>query len=175
MAQSHFYSWLFALIVGAAAVAVGFITLQKPLVALSDDESVYCYEGIRTHDDSLPAASCFGVVDGKFQNVVASGGENGSPSPSHLRMGYVVPGLWDGHGHLMQYGEFLHSVDLFGSQSFEEVEARLQKYLSVNPRAGSKDEWVRGVGWDQMALGRMPTAVCSIHFNHQLGSLFALF
>ncbi|CAI4215092.1 unnamed protein product [Parascedosporium putredinis] len=120
MAQSHFYSWLFALIVGAAAVAVGFITLQKPLLALSDDESVYCYEGIRTHDDSLPVASCFGVVDGKFQNVVASGGESGSPSPSHVRVGYVVPGLWDGHGHLMQYGEFLHSVDLFGSQSFEE-------------------------------------------------------
>lgn len=73
----------------------------------------------------------------------------------------MIPGLWDGHGHLRQYGEFLHSVDLFGSSSLEEVMVRVKKYIAENPSAGSKDEWVRGIGWDQTFFGRMPTAVCS--------------
>lgn len=36
---------------------------------------------------------------------------------------------------------------------------RIKKYIAENPSAGSKDEWVRGIGWDQTFFGRMPTAV----------------
>jgi hypothetical protein len=73
--------------------------------------------------------------------------------------GYVIPGLWDGHGHLLQYGEFLHSVDLFGSSSIGDVRSRLRNYIDSHPGAGTADNWIRGVGWDQTAFGRMPTAV----------------
>lgn len=64
------------------------------------------------------------------------------------------------HGHLAQYGEFLHSVDLFGATSIHDVYARLATYLSEHEGVRGKNDWVRGVGWDQMALGGMPTAVC---------------
>lgn len=64
-----------------------------------------------------------------------------------------------GHGHVLQYGEFLNSVDLFGSNSLEDVRGRLESYLSDHPNAGTRKEWLRGLGWDQMALGQMPTAV----------------
>ena len=68
--------------------------------------------------------------------------------------------MLDQHGHLSLYGEFLHSVDLFGSSSIEEARDRLAAYISKNKGVGTKDDWIRGVGWDQMALGGMPTAVC---------------
>ncbi|KAF4334342.1 amidohydrolase ytcJ [Fusarium beomiforme] len=38
------------------------------------------------------------------------------------------------------------------------VRTRIKDYIAANPGAGSKDNWVRGVGWDQTFFGRMPTA-----------------
>jgi predicted amidohydrolase YtcJ len=85
--------------------------------------------------------------------------------------GYAIPGLWDGHGHLLQYGEFLHSVDLFGSKSLDDVRDRIKKYLAANPGAGTKDHWLRGVGWDQSAFGRMPTAVSARSSKERLSTI----
>lgn len=65
------------------------------------------------------------------------------------------------HGHLAAYGEFLHSVDLFGTSSIADVHAKLADYLSQHEGVGGDDDWIRGIGWDQMALGGMPTAVCA--------------
>lgn len=152
-----------AVLIGAAAVALAYaVVLQRPLgpASVSGETRSYCYAGgVSTHDDAAPSAECFSVRGGLFSSVSAEAGD--AEDSAGRRDGYVIPGLWDGHGHLLPYGEFLHSVDLFGSQSFEEVRARLARYLEVNPGAGTEDAWVRGVGWDQMALGRMPTAVCS--------------
>ncbi|PKS07535.1 hypothetical protein jhhlp_006139 [Lomentospora prolificans] len=174
MAHSHLYTWFFTILIGAAAVVLGLITLQKPLLPLTGDEVVYCYEAIRTHDDALPSASCFGVLDGKFSSVVPGGADAETSPTIERREGYVIPGLWDGHGHLKQYGEFLHSVDLFGTKSFEEVRQKLETYLHANPGAGSRNEWVRGVGWDQMALGRMPTAD-DLQGSPSLNGLYIMF
>lgn len=63
------------------------------------------------------------------------------------------------HGHLAQYGEFLHSVDLFGSTSVKDAKDRLTAYALAHEGVGSRENWIRGVGWDQMVLGEMPTAV----------------
>lgn len=146
-----------AVLVGTAAVVLGYMTLQRPLGPAIDSDEVYCYDGIRTHHDEGPSANCFSVRAGLFSSV-----SSGEATEGVKRDGYVIPGLWDGHGHLLPYGEFLHSVDLFGTRSFEEVRERLTGYLERNPGAGTKDAWVRGVGWDQMALGKMPTAVCPV-------------
>jgi predicted amidohydrolase YtcJ len=152
-AAGPFIRWglIFPLIVVACAVAY---RLQQPLTASEKGNPVtYCYKSIRTHDSEQAEAQCFTVADGVFTAV-------GPSDADHTTMdGYVIPGLWDGHGHLLQYGEFLHSVDLFGAQSLEEVRTRIKSYISENLGAGSKDNWVRGVGWDQTFFGRMPTAV----------------
>ncbi|RTE74986.1 hypothetical protein BHE90_010549 [Fusarium euwallaceae] len=144
-----FLRWGLPIIIVALAVAY---RLQQPL---KTNSATYCYTGVRTHDSELPSAQCFSVIDGVFTAVW-----NKEVDDQLLNQtdGYVIPGLWDGHGHLLQYGEFLHSVDLFGAQTLDEVRSRIKKYLAENPGAGSKDNWVRGVGWDQTFFGRMPTA-----------------
>lgn len=149
-----------------AGVAVGFFGLQhlSPLGVSSHSSpaeshiQTYCYQGVRTvasYSTNNQDANCFSVdEDGKFAAVFQPTEEDGY----EIRKGYVLPGLWDGHGHLIQYGEFLHSADLFGAASMGEVRDRLAGYLERNPGVGGKENWVRGVGWDQMVLGGMPSA-----------------
>lgn len=134
------------------AVALAFtLQRQKPL---SSSSKTYCYQNIRTQNDEQPSASCFSVADGVFTQV------SSDTATADVRDGYVIPGLWDSHGHLLEYGEFLNSVDLFGSDSLENVRSRIKAYIAANPGAGTRDNWVGGFGWDQAAYGRMPTAVC---------------
>jgi hypothetical protein len=143
--------------------------------SLSSSESrrqhtqTYCYQAVRTaaipdsDSDGEDKVNCFTVntTDGTFTRVFSSSHGHGANDESDLeiRPGYVLPGLWDGHGHLIQYGEFLHSADLFGAGSPGEVRRRLREYLAENPGVGGRESWVRGIGWDQMLLGGMPTAV----------------
>ncbi|XDG04367.1 hypothetical protein ABKA04_003982 [Annulohypoxylon sp. FPYF3050] len=104
-----------------------------------------------------PYVNCFSVSPiGKFARVFQASRD--ADYAKNAKPGFVMPGLWDGHGHMLQYGEFLNSVDLFGSTSMGDVRSRILAYVDENPKAGSKVEWLRGIGWDQMALGKMPTA-----------------
>lgn len=150
-----------ALPVAAAAVALaaafaGGGSLFFPQHQTVLDSQTYCYEGVQTLADEQPAeARCFTVVDGRFTDVFTPDTETDIPDSLP---GYVIPGLWDGHGHLIQYGEFLQSVDLFGSPTLADVRRRMRDYIGTHPTAGSQDQWLRGFGWDQMALGRMPAA-----------------
>jgi hypothetical protein len=135
--------------------------LQYPFSSSASGDQTLCYEGVKAShapdsEGVSSSATCFTVQGGKFTSVF-------TPSKTDsvtVLPGYAYPGLWDGHGHLLQYGEFLHSVDLFGSKSFDEVRSRVRDYVDTHPGAGGSEEWVRGVGWNQMALGEMPTAVC---------------
>lgn len=152
---------LLTLSAAVVALAVALRLQQQPLhhSASSSSTTTHCYQSVRTHDSDKPTAQCFSVTDGVFSNVMSKDELVGDSLTDVEDPGYVIPGLWDGHGHLLQYGEFLHSVDLFGSESLDDVRARIKEYLEANPGAGTKDQWVRGVGWDQTAFGRMPTAV----------------
>jgi hypothetical protein len=154
--------WGFGVSIIAVVVAV-VIRLQQPLLGPEDASKgsgtkTYCYRGVRTHDDAHPSADCFTVAGGTFTDVFTRD-STAAGSEQDVLPGYVIPGLWDGHGHLLQYGEFLHSVDLFGSSSLEDVRQRLRAYVVAHPGAGTKDSWIRGIGWDQTTFGRMPTAV----------------
>jgi predicted amidohydrolase YtcJ len=164
MALSPLLRWS-SIISAIVAVVLAYSYQQHPFLFadFGDPLPVYCYKSVRTHDSEQPSAECFSVKDGSFAGVWA---QDSQQSPHRIKEadvsisdGYVIPGLWDGHGHLLQYGEFLHSVDLFGSQSLDEVKDRVKTYLAANPEAGTKDHWLRGVGWDQSVFGRMPTAV----------------
>lgn len=65
----------------------------------------------------------------------------------------LLPGLIDAHGHVMSLGELALRVDLNGTTSLADAQARLKAYKS----AGA---WVLGGGWNQerWGLGRFPTA-----------------
>ncbi len=57
----------------------------------------------------------------------------------------VTPGLIDAHSHLAGLGAALAQVDLVGTESYEEVVARIREAAGELP-AGT---WVLGRGWDQ--------------------------
>ena len=108
--------------------------------------TTHCYVSVRTLSSSLPHAECFSVSNGKFSRVFID--DTSFELSKAYRTGHVVPGLWDGHGHLLQYGELLDSVDLFGSKSMEEVQERLVQYKTQRPEVGTSEQWRRGIGWD---------------------------
>ncbi|KAI5462517.1 amidohydrolase family-domain-containing protein [Mariannaea sp. PMI_226] len=173
--------WGLTLPIVVVALAVAYRLQQQPLDGSSStfqlkDGEKYCYKGIRTHDTEQPSAQCFSVINGEFKTVwspAEAGGDVDDDDDEQLIDGYVIPGLWDGHGHLLQYGEFLHSVDLFGSQTLGDVRSRMKTYIANNPDAGSRDNWMRGVGWDQSFFGRMPTAA-DITLDASLRGLYVM-
>ncbi|KAJ0120324.1 hypothetical protein J7T55_001182 [Diaporthe amygdali] len=148
----------------AVVVVAVYLGLQGPLQEVftsTPQVQTFCYsQGITAKFSTQASASCFTVEDGVFGEVFKP-----KSNPVELRPGHAIPGLWDGHGHLAQYGEFLHSVDLFGSKSIKEATDRLTAYVSAHQGVGSRDNWIRGVGWDQMVLGEMPTAAMLADFS----------
>jgi hypothetical protein len=140
---------------GAFAASVyAFISRLWP----SPAAATYCYPSLQSISERPVYVTCFDIsASGTFTNVFS----HVIDDVDKVREGYIIPGLWDGHGHLLLYGELLHSVNVFGATSLDEVRARVVDYANEHPEAGSKSEWIRGVGWDQAAYGRMPTAVGS--------------
>jgi predicted amidohydrolase YtcJ len=69
----------------------------------------------------------------------------------------LMPGLIDAHGHVMGLGFQLMTLDLSGTKSLAEAQAKIADYARANP--GRK--WIIGRGWNQESwkLGRFPTAV----------------
>ena len=158
MPTARLLRWGFSLS-ALVVVLAAYIGLQRPLQSFGLDNEIHCYQGVYTASALAKGImpKCFTVSGGKFSQILAE--PPSSYQRNEVRKGYAYPGLWDGHGHLLQYGEFLHSVDLFGSSSSEQVRSRVVDYLKSHPDTGTRDNWIRGVGWDQMALGEMPTAV----------------
>ncbi|RYP08475.1 hypothetical protein DL765_008769 [Monosporascus sp. GIB2] len=150
--RDNFWIYSSAAIVGLA----GLVKLRQGALNFLYSET-HCYQSVRTNQAAYPYVNCFSVSPGgTFSKVFQANAD--SELAQNADPGYAIPGLWDGHGHLLQYGEFLNSIDVFGTQSMDEVRSRIREYVNDNPKAGSREEWLRGVGWDQMALGQMPTA-----------------
>jgi len=175
-----------SLLAGGVAVVLSLqphlFSQQSPLGPHHDgapeEIHTYCYQSVRATATDPGNNNCFSVSskNGTFTRVFSSPSSSSSSAQGggeeeveenggyEIRKGHVLPGLWDGHGHLIQYGEFLHSADLFGADSPGEVRRRLRAYLDANPGVGTRGTWARGIGWDQMVLGGMPFAVRMSHF-----------
>ena len=57
----------------------------------------------------------------------------------------MLPGLIDAHGHVMGLGFMALQLDLTGTKSLGELQARLKAYAAANPGGG----WILGRGWNQ--------------------------
>ncbi len=68
----------------------------------------------------------------------------------------LMPGLIDAHGHVLALGWQKLSLDLSGTRSLAEAQARIAAYARDNPQR----KWITGSGWNQelWGLGRFPTA-----------------
>ncbi|KAI1814179.1 amidohydrolase [Poronia punctata] len=147
-------AWLYTV---ATIIGLGSLVRFRQDAADYLFAETHCYQAVRTNVLGDRDVNCFSVSStGTFSMVFTV--DAGSKLAETAHSGYAMPGLWDGHGHLLQYGEFLNSVDLFGSKTMDDIRDRVHSYVDEHPGAGTADEWVRGVGWDQMALGAMPTA-----------------
>lgn len=102
---------------------------------------------VYTVDSSFTTVQSFAVKNGK---IIATG------SNSDILDAYsaeqmidaggkaVFPGFIDAHCHFYGYGQTLHSVNLVGTKSFDEV---IERTIEFSKTANS--EWIVGRGWDQ--------------------------
>ena len=58
---------------------------------------------------------------------------------------FIYPGFFDGHTHFTEYARNLFEVNLYGSQSWDEVLVRIQNFYNQHP----KINFIKGFGWDQ--------------------------
>ena len=144
----------YALLLVACAAAPGMAQqARQPADIIVTADRIY------TVDESRPVVQALAIRDGK---VIFAGPEIGARalSGSATRVldfpgRTVVPGLVDGHGHLMGLGEALESVDLVGTKSYDEVVAR----VAARAKTAPPGSWIQGRGWDQNDWGdtRFPT------------------
>ncbi|HEY8591673.1 MAG TPA: amidohydrolase [Sphingomicrobium sp.] len=68
----------------------------------------------------------------------------------------LLPGIVDGHGHVMGLGFALIQLDLTGTGSIADLQGRLRDYAAAH----RQDRWLTGRGWNQELWSekRFPTA-----------------
>jgi predicted amidohydrolase YtcJ len=95
--------------------------------------------------------------DGKITYVLKSGERRPKKVDWKIDMGgkTMVPGMIDGHGHVMGLGSQLLRLDLSDTNSLDEALAKIRSYAAAN-----QTKWIVGGGWNQerWKLGRFPTA-----------------
>lgn len=102
---------------------------------------------IQTMDPSYPRAQALAVNGGR---IVGVGTEEGVTSHFvgktmlNLHGAYVLPGLIDGHAHMLALGMSLQTVNLSGTRSPKQV-AELVEEATAKTRLGG---WIRGIGWN---------------------------
>jgi predicted amidohydrolase YtcJ len=102
---------------------------------------------VYTVDSTFTTAQSFAVKDGK---ILATGTNedilSSYDAAEKIDAGgkAVFPGFIDAHCHFYAYGQSLHTVNLVGTKSWDEV---LQRTLEFSKTSNS--EWITGRGWDQ--------------------------
>ena len=95
--------------------------------------------------------------DGRVKQLLTTGAK---PPKAATRLDLhganLLPGLIDAHGHVMELGLGLLQLDVRGTRSITDMQARLKSYAAANPGSG----WITGFGWNQelWAEHRMPTS-----------------
>jgi predicted amidohydrolase YtcJ len=143
-----------AVLVVACAAAGG---AQRPSPPAAD--LILVNTRIYTVDDSHPFVEAMAVRGGRVAFVGSTREalllRGASTRVLDLAGRTVIPGMVDAHAHLFGLGEFLRSIDLTDTRSFDAIVARVADRTKSVP-AG---RWVIGRGWDQNKWGdtRFPT------------------
>ena len=102
---------------------------------------------IYTVDDSFSVVEAMVIKDGK---IIATGTkENLAQQYTCMdsldaKGKFIYPGFIDAHAHFVGYATGLLTVDLTGTQSWEEILEKLKTFANENPEG-----WIVGRGWDQ--------------------------
>ena len=101
---------------------------------------------IYTVDGKMSIAEAFAIKDGKFiavgtnQDILAYDAKEKIDAKGKS----IYPGFFDAHCHFYAYGKMKNECDLIGTNSYEEVLARIIRFAKEHP-----DGWLIGRGWDQ--------------------------
>ncbi|EDN98252.1 hypothetical protein SS1G_13110 [Sclerotinia sclerotiorum 1980 UF-70] len=126
--------------------------------------TLYCVREpytITTLSSSFPNPKCFRTRIDQITQVLEDVPSGEYAEKITWLNGFVLPGIIESHGHILQYGEMLESVGLYDAVSVEDVRWRIKEWLGRHQGEGygERDKWIRGVGWDQAHFGGvMPTA-----------------
>ena len=94
--------------------------------------------------------------DGRVKHLLTKGAKAPKAATRlDLHGANLLPGLIDAHGHVMELGLGLLELDVRGTNSITDMQARLKAYAAANPGSG----WITGFGWNQelWVEHRMPT------------------
>jgi predicted amidohydrolase YtcJ len=127
---------------------------------------------IYTVDSTFSTAEAMAVTDGK---IVATGKtadlEKKYDAKEKLDAGgkFIYPGFIDAHAHFTGYGLSLQTVNLTGTNSWDEVIEKVKAFAAANP-----DGWITGRGWDQndWDVKDMPAGGQDFPTNEKLNELF---
>ena len=144
----------------ALALVLTPLALLAPGIASSQSADLIVTNArIYTVDENRPVVDAMAIRGGR---VVATGPQRGvmtlrGPNTQviDLHGRTVIPGMIDAHVHLLNLGNSLRNVDLVGTNSYDEVVARVVARAKDTPAGG----WIVGRGWDQNDWGdtRFPT------------------
>lgn len=102
---------------------------------------------IYTVDSSFSTAEAMAIKDGK---IVATGKTADLEKQYDYKEKldaegkFIYPGFIDAHAHFVGYGMSLQTVNLVGTNSWEECIERVKAFAAEN-----KEGWITGRGWDQ--------------------------
>ena len=120
---------------------------------------------IYTVDSSFSTAEAMAIKDGKIVTTGKTADlekQYDSKEKLDAQGKFIYPGFIDAHAHFVGYGFSLQTVNLMGTNSWDEVIEKVKTFAAEN-----KEGWITGRGWDQndWADKQFPT-------NEKLNELF---
>lgn len=99
------------------------------------------------------------IEDGRIKRLLNANEEAGALANATVIDGggkFVLPGLTDAHGHVLDLGDLKVLAELRDTTSIDDALGRIRKHIAANPKA----RWIIGTGWNQVLWKerRFPTA-----------------
>lgn len=109
---------------------------------------LFVYNGtIYTVDSSFSTAEAMVVADGKILETGKRADlekKYDAKEKIDAQGKFIYPGFIDAHAHFTGYGLSLQTVNLMGTNSWDEVIEKVKVFAAENPEG-----WITGRGWDQ--------------------------
>lgn len=101
---------------------------------------------VLTVNEAFDTAQAIVIKDGKFEFVGSNEDVKRFSAENKIdaKGQFIYPGLIDAHCHFTGFAMDSYKLDLFGTQSFDEIIEKVNEYAKTNKR-----EWIEGRGWDQ--------------------------
>lgn len=137
--------------------ALAFITIIS--CSRKEKIDVLVYNAvIYTVDSSFSVAEAMVIKDGKIIETGKTADLQNKyevKEKSDAEGKFIYPGFIDAHAHFVGYGNSLQTVNLVGTESWEDVLHHVSDFEKGLP----KDQWLIGRGWDQndWAIKDFPT------------------